>query len=604
MGILVGNQQQKKSTTANANAGPDDGFLVKAPILKEMEALNGQLISLYQQIPPPSSMSTFKGIMNESFFGVGKLFGNKTNFEELCELYSRLQKSFGAATRECDEATYSLKGGDMQAFSMHFASATKLYQNYLGDVANYKARFEQFDLGFSQFFSRVLDSATLFSMPFGVGAIAGTVRTLGSSGFKALVASVFTKEAIKNAFKASAGVSALFTGVQAYDVHKVNSAMDRFSEDPLREIASLKGRLNLIRSQVNSGSGKDKEKLLESLDRSLKDLDGAEQLLKGARTEFSVGQAAGFFLQSFATCMVFEVGGRVLFSGAKTAKTTKTKTKGEPKGKETNVQSPNSGLVKNKIYKDFDSEGAKGFLLRHNKGEPVPAELMLPANNLVEFKTALSMTEGFLPEGIRGLAENKIVAFSVPEGLSLNPGELPGGFFIKGSNIVCGAYKPGSEQLFTNAKIATWYHELLHYFSDRSRAAGYLLVEGGENMRANRTWLDEGLTEYFAQSECRRNGLDKTSISYLSEVTLGYLLKDAAGSGAIKEAYFTGNLNPVRDAFNQKWGKSGISFEGMLKLKDADAVLQYLQKAPELEEFIFNFWTSKPGIFKQPEHFL
>jgi len=185
----------------------------------------------------------------------------------------------------------------------------------------------------------------------------------------------------------------------------------------------------------------------------------------------------------------------------------------------------------------------------------------------------------------------------------MSPCELPGGFFIKRSNIVCGTYTPGSKNAFTNAKTATWYHELLHYFSDRSRE-GYFLIEGGKNARVNRAWLDEGLTEYFAQGECRRNGLDNTGISYLSEVTLGYVLKDAAGSGAIKDAYFTGNLNPVRDAFNQKWGKSGISFEGMLGLKDATSVLNYLQKSPELTEFIFNFWTSKPGIFKQPEHFL
>ena len=71
-------------------------------------------------------------------------------------------------------------------------------------------------------------------------------------------------------------------------------------------------------------------------------------------------------------------------------------------------------MPKNKTYKDFDSQGAKDFLLRHNKGEPVPAELILPANNFVEFQTALRMAGDFLPKDISCLAKNKIVAFSVP----------------------------------------------------------------------------------------------------------------------------------------------------------------------------------------------
>lgn len=284
-------------------------------LASETENILAKANSLYLQLPPPSSISTFKGIMNEPFFGA---FGI-SNFEELRALYADVQAKFGAALRAGNDAKYEAKGGNADKFSEHFAQASSAYREYLGAVASYRLKFEQYDMGFSQYFSRILDAAMLFAIPNLAGSVALAAR--GGVGLaqaaKSAGQTLISKAAWKRAVVASAAMSGLFTGAEVYHTSKVNAAMDEFVKDPVKSLNNVREGLQKYKGQLKEYDGADKHKLEAAVDAALQSLEQAEKLLEGARADNDWKAVALYFAQSFATFLLFEMGFRALHAAVR-----------------------------------------------------------------------------------------------------------------------------------------------------------------------------------------------------------------------------------------------------------------------------------------------
>ncbi len=297
-----------------ATSAPEQGVDLSA-ISGEVEKILGQMQSLYVNLPPPSSISKFKGIMNESFFGA---FG-VSNFKEMAALYKEVQTKFGVAYNAGRAAMYEAKGGNAEEFSKNFGQAAASYQDYLGAVSAYKMKVEQYDMGFSQYFSRALDAATLFAIPYAAGSVVVAARGgvgLAQAG-KAAVQILLSKAAWKKAVIASATMSGLFTGAEVLKTYHVNKAMDEFVKDPEKSINDLRVGLEKYRKQLETYSGVDKQKLSNSIDAATQSLSQAESMLENARANSDWKAVAVYFGQSFATFMVFEMGFRALGAAAR-----------------------------------------------------------------------------------------------------------------------------------------------------------------------------------------------------------------------------------------------------------------------------------------------
>jgi len=107
-------------------------------------------------------------------------------------------------------------------------------------------------------------------------------------------------------------------------------------------------------------------------------------------------------------------------------------------------------------------------------------------------------------------------------------------------------------------------HEMLHYAA--MLGGGFNMRWRGPNgepvIRGDVKWLHEGLTEFFAQSMARERGMAPASVAYGAETTVASYLQQLAGTGALRNAYLTGDMSEVRRLVDRQLGEG--AFQGII----------------------------------------
>jgi len=302
-----GRRQSPGGGTGEEEEGMQGAFDL-SPLVSETEKIRARVGGLFSGLPTPDSIGIGQTMMNETFFGA---FGTPEK-TALRKAYGEMKDAYWQVDGMCGAAIKHGKEGDAAWFAKDFSSAAGLYQKYLAKVGEYRQKLEEYDVGVGDAFSRALDAASVFAIPFALyGAGASVARVGVTQGLKMMGSSLATKELWKKALVGASSAAALFTGANAYDTHNVNAALEKFSEDPLKAVQGLKGSLQQAKANLGNYNGRDKQKLSSAIDNALGDLSKAEGMLKDGKS-MDAAAIAEYFVQSLATFMVFEVGFRTL----------------------------------------------------------------------------------------------------------------------------------------------------------------------------------------------------------------------------------------------------------------------------------------------------
>lgn len=308
--VPAGNGSGRRQTPGRG-AGEEEGeqgAFDLSPLISETEKIRKQVGGLFRGLPTPDSIGIGQTMMNETFFGA---FGTPEK-TALRKAYGEMKDAYWKVDGMCGAAIAHGKEGDAAWFAKDFSSAAGLYQKYLGKVGEYRQKLEEYDVGVGDAFSRALDAASVFAIPFALYSAGASVARVGlTQGLNMVGSSLATKEFWKRALIGAGSAAALFTGANTYDTHRVNSALEKFGEDPLKAVQDLRASLQEAKSNLENYRGNDKQKLSDAIDSALGNLSRAEGMLKDGKN-LDAAAIAEYFVQSLATFMVFEVGFRTL----------------------------------------------------------------------------------------------------------------------------------------------------------------------------------------------------------------------------------------------------------------------------------------------------
>jgi len=119
---------------------------------------------------------------------------------------------------------------------------------------------------------------------------------------------------------------------------------------------------------------------------------------------------------------------------------------------------------------------------------------------------------------------------------------------------------PSSGEVFIHRERAnegTPYHETLHLYSNDE------YLELGKNMI-------EGTTEYFTRKETDGRGINRSGI-YDEEMSTISALADVVGDDVLEQAYFSGDVDGLKEAVDKKVGQGGFDkFQKAMSAGDFD----------------------------------
>jgi len=120
--------------------------------------------------------------------------------------------------------------------------------------------------------------------------------------------------------------------------------------------------------------------------------------------------------------------------------------------------------------------------------------------------------------------------------------------------------------------VETLIHEGLHMATDNGdeikpdgEVIHHLGIEevsldpdSGEIQVVNNLGLNEGITEMFTRQSAENMGIDDISIAYPDEVEVAELLSNLVGEDAVKEAYFSSDVEGLRTSVDSKLGQGAF----------------------------------------------
>jgi hypothetical protein len=121
-------------------------------------------------------------------------------------------------------------------------------------------------------------------------------------------------------------------------------------------------------------------------------------------------------------------------------------------------------------------------------------------------------------------------------------------------------------------------HELLHYSGELGNGgAMFWFDERGRGIEREFVgWLDEGLTELFAQQKTREKGYRPTYVAYMAEVMAAIFIQRLVGERMLRIAYLSGDYSEVKRKLEKKIGFE--KFDETIANKEAEHALSQLAK--------------------------